>query len=156
DWDETATQESVLRWEVTLKTRSATLKDGVIGAPPSLTVDVTPRRLQSFIIAQQVTYRYEVRRVADGVLIQSGTATPDQDAVLTLPQIQVLTAGVRLAVFASATTGVEPGAARTQPHLALSRNPVTDKASLTIEWPGEGDGVVELYDMQGRRVRTEF
>jgi hypothetical protein len=38
----------------------------------------------------------------------------------------------------------------------MSRNPVQDKASLTIEWPGEGDGVVELYDMQGRRVRTEF
>src|SRR5262249_42362562 len=51
DWDETATLESALRWEVTLKTRSATLKDGVIGAPPSLTVDVTPRPLRSCIIA---------------------------------------------------------------------------------------------------------
>ena len=47
-------------------------------------------------------------------------------------------------------------AARRQPHLAMSRNPVQEKASLTIEWPGEGDGTVELFDMQGRRVRTEF
>ena len=157
DWDETATTDSQLRWEVTLRTRSVATLDGIIGAPASLAVDVTPRRLQSFIVAQQVLYRFEVRRQSDGVLIQSGTATPDQDAVLTLPQVTVLDGGVKLAVFPSTTAGVHPGAsARLVPHLAMSRNPVQDKASLTIEWPGEGDAVVELYDMQGRRVRTEF
>ena len=157
DWDETATTETLLRWEVTLRTRSVTTLDGIIGAPASLTVDVTPRRLQSFIVAERVNYRFEVRRKSDDALIQSGTATPDADAVLTLPQVQVVSGGVRLAVFPSATAGVTPAAsARNIPHLAMSRNPVQDKASLTIEWPGEGDGVVELYDMQGRRVRTEF
>ena len=40
--------------------------------------------------------------------------------------------------------------------MALSRNPVQGKASLTIEWPGTGDGVVELFDAQGRLVRTEW
>jgi len=157
DWDETATTESQLRWEVSLRTRYVTTLDGIIGAPTALTVDVTPRRLQSFIVAQNVVYRFEVRRKTDGVLIQSGTASADQDAMLTLPQIQVVAGGVRLAVFPTATAGVTPAAAgRSIPHLAMSRNPVQDKASLTIEWPGEGDGVVELYDMQGRRVRTEF
>jgi hypothetical protein len=77
--------------------------------------------------------------------------------MLTLPRVQVQAGGVRLAVFPTATAGVTPAAAgHGIPHLALSRNPVQDKASLTIEWPGEGDGRVELYDMQGRRVRTEF
>ena len=157
DWDETATTETQLRWEVTLRTRSVATRDGIIGAPASLTVDVTPRRMQSFIVAQNVLYRFEVRRKSDGVLIQNGTAMADEDAVLTLPQVTVLDGGVQLAVFPSATAGVTPGqTARHIPHLALSRNPVQDKASLTIEWPGEGDGVVELYDMQGRRVRTEF
>jgi pimeloyl-ACP methyl ester carboxylesterase len=156
DWDETATSESQLRWEVTLKTRSVTTRDGIIGAPPALTVDVTPRRLQSFIVAEHVQYRYEVRRKTDGALIQSGTATPDQDAVLTLPQIRV-DGAVRLAVFPGATAGVTPSVSAIHvPHLAMSRNPVQDRASLTIEWPGEGDARVELYDMQGRRVRTEF
>jgi pimeloyl-ACP methyl ester carboxylesterase len=157
DWDETATTESQLRWEVTLKTRSAATLDGIIGAPASLTVDVTPRRLQSFIVAQNVLYRFEVRRKSDGSLIQSGTASADQDAVLTLPQVQVVDGGVQLAVFPTSTAGVTPATSgRNVPHLAMSRNPVQDKASLTIEWPGTGDGVVELYDMQGRRVRTEF
>ena len=157
DWDETATTESQLRWEITLKTRSVATLDGIIGAPASLTVDVTPRRLQSFIVAQNVTYRFEVRRKSDNELIQSGTAEADQDAVLTLQQVQVVEGGVRLALFPTSTAGVTPAASgHSGPHLAMSRNPVQDRASLTIEWPGEGDGVVELYDMQGRRVRTEF
>jgi pimeloyl-ACP methyl ester carboxylesterase len=157
DWDETTMLDSQLRWEVTLKTRSVSTLDGIIGAPAALTVDVTPRRLQSLIVAQNVPYRFEVRRTSDGVLVQSGTATADEDAILTLPQVQVATGGVRLAVFPTTTAGVTPAAAgHGIPHLALSRNPVQDKASLTIEWPGDGDGVVELYDTQGRRVRTEF
>lgn len=157
DWDENTLAEEWLRWDVTLRTRAMITRDGIIGAPPSATVDVTPRRLQRFIVAQQVNYRYEVRRLADNVLLQSGMATPDQDAVLTIPQVNVLDAGVRLSVYPNSTAGVAPGlAARNQPHLALSRNPVHGEASLTVEWPGEGDGLVELYDMQGRRVRTEF
>ncbi len=157
DWDETSVNDDWLRWDITLKTRSVTTRDGVIGAPASVAVDVTPRRLQRLIVAQNVNYRYEVRRDSDGQLIQNGMATPDQDAVLTLPQITVTSGGVRLTVYPNATAGVTPDlSARRQPHVALSRNPVQGKASLTIVWPGAGDGVVELFDMQGRRVRTEF
>ena len=158
DWDEKTAVDTQLRWEATLTTRGATTRDGVIGAPAALDVDVTPRRLQRFIVALNVPYRFEVRRPSDGALLQSGVASPDADAVLTLPQIHVLAAGVRLAVFpTNATAGVLPGSpALRVPHLAMSRNPVADKASLTIEWPGQGDALVELYDMQGRRVRTEF
>ena len=157
DWDETSIADDQLRWEITLRTRALTTQEGIIGAPEALTVDVTPRRLQRFIVAQSVSYQYEVRQVTDGAVVQSGTATPDQDAVLTIPQVRVVNAGVRLSVFPTSIAGVQPGAsARHVPHLAMSRNPVQDRASLTIEWPGEGDGVVELYDPQGRRVRTEF
>src|SRR4029077_12156652 len=140
DWDEKTSVDSQLRWEVTLTTRGATTRDGVIGAPAALDVDVTPRRLQTFIVALNVSYRFEVRRSSDGTLLQSGVASPDPDAVLTLPQIHVVAGGVRLAVFPSnATAGVLPGAQAVRvPHLAMSRNPVSDKASLTIEWPGQG------------------
>jgi hypothetical protein len=60
-------------------------------------------------------------------------------------------------VYPVSTTGVEPGVSvRHQPHLELSRNPVQGSASLTVEWPGPGDATVEIFDMQGRRLRTEF
>jgi hypothetical protein len=157
DWDENTLSEDLLNWEVTLRTRAMTTREGIIGAPASVYVDVTPRRAQRFIVAQNVTYRYEVRRVSNNGLIQSGTALADQDAVLTIPQINVLDSGVKLHVFPTSTTGVTPDqGTRHQPHLALSQNPVRGDASLTVEWPTDGNALVELYDMQGRRVRTEF
>ena len=157
DWDENTVDDRSLNWEITLRTRAMATREGIIGAPAAATVDVTPRRTQRFIVAQGVTYRYEVRDAASGELLQSGTALADDDAVLTVRQVQVLDQGVRLKIYPSSTTGVTPGVTgRVQPHLALSRNPVRGEASLTIEWPTEGDGLVELYDMQGRRMRTEF
>jgi hypothetical protein len=157
DWDSASITDEQLRWEVSLRTRGLTTQDGVLGAPDMVEVDITPRRVQRFIVAQRVDYRYEVRRETDGAIVQSGIATPDEDAILTLPRIQVLRAGVRLAVFPTAIAGVSPDLdVRRQPFLSLSRNPVRGHASLTIEWPADGDARVELYDMQGRRVRTVF
>ena len=157
DWEENSVNEMWLRWDVNLRSRGLTTTDGILAAAESLTVDVTPRRLQRFIVAERVAYRYEVRRLADDALIQQGLATPDGDAVLTIPGVKVYAAGVRLSVYPNSTTGVTPDlSASLRPHLALSRNPVAGKASLTVEWPGEGDAVIELLDMQGRRVRTEF
>ncbi len=157
DWDENSLNEMWLRWDVNLRTRGLTTVDGVLAPAESLTVDVTPRRLQRFIVAERVFYRYEVRRLSDDALIQEGMVEPDGDAVLTIPGVKVYAQGVRLSVYPNSTTGVTPDlSASLRPHLSLSRNPVAGKASLTVQWPGEGDALVELYDMQGRRVRTEF
>lgn len=157
DWDENTLNDVLFRYDITLRTRALTTLDGLIGAPESLLVDVTPRRMQRFIVAQHVAYHYEVRRVSDGALLQSGTTTPDDDDVLTISQVKVYGGGVRVSIYPNSTAGVTPDkSARFQPHLSLSRNPVLGKASLVIEWPGDGDAVVETFDMQGRRVRTEF
>lgn len=157
DWDEHTIDELWLRWDATLLTRPLVTQDGILGAAESLTVDVTPRRLQRFIVAEHVPYRYEVRRLGTATVIQTGLVTPDDDAVLTIPQVKIFAAGVRLTVFPSTTTGVPPdGSSRRRPYLSLSRNPVQGKASLVIEWPGDGDGSVDLFDTQGRLVRREF
>ncbi len=157
DWDERTLDELWLRWDATLLTRPLVTQDGILGAAESLTVDVTPRRLQRFIVAEHVPYRYEVRRLGSATIIQTGLVTPDDDAVLTIPRVKVFAAGVRLTVFPSTTTGVPPdGSSLRRPYLSLSRNPVQGKASLVIEWPGDGDGSVDLFDTQGRLVRREF
>lgn len=157
DFDENTLDEMWLHWDVTLRTRGLTTVDGILAPAESLTVDVTPRRLQRFIVAEHVFYRYEVRRLSDDAIVQQGMVQPDGDAVLTIPGVKVYNTGVRLTVFPNSTTGVTPDlSANLRPHLSLSRNPVAGKASLTVQWPGEGDAVVETIDMQGRRVRTEF
>jgi pimeloyl-ACP methyl ester carboxylesterase len=157
DWDEHTIDEMWLHWDVTLLTRSLTTLDGILGAPESLVVDVTPRRLQRFIVAQRVPYRWEVRRLGNDAVIQSGMSTPDDDAVLTIPQVKVYAGGVRLTVYPSTFTDVPAaGPALRRPYVSLSRNPVQTRASLVIEWPGDGDATVDLFDTQGRVVRREF
>ncbi|MEQ1832211.1 MAG: alpha/beta hydrolase-fold protein [Candidatus Eisenbacteria bacterium] len=157
DWIEDSVGDEWLRWDISLRTRPLVTQDGVLGAPESLLVDVTPRRLQRFLVAERVAYLYEVRRTSDEALVQSGIVTPDNDAVITVPQVKVFAQGTRLTLMPTTTTGVDPSTAGLRrPHLSLSRNPVQGKASLVIAWPGEGDASVDLFDMQGRVVRHEF
>ena len=47
DWDP-AVIDSTMLWQATLKTRDLTTLWGILPAPESLTVDVTPRRVQRF------------------------------------------------------------------------------------------------------------
>jgi pimeloyl-ACP methyl ester carboxylesterase len=157
DWDESSVNDMWLSWSANLHTRSMSTLEGVLGAPAELTVDVTPRRLQRFIVATGVPYRYEVRRTSDGELLQTGIQMADEDAVLTVPGVRVTSGGVSLTLQPTTIAGVDPSQqARFRPHLSLSRNPVRDGASLRVEWPGEGDASIDLVDIQGRVVRNEF
>ncbi|MBN1564400.1 MAG: alpha/beta fold hydrolase [Anaerolineae bacterium] len=62
------------------------------------TVDVTPRRLQQFVITPGVTYQWENRRADNGELMQSGTITPDADGLLTVPFFIVSETGNQLII----------------------------------------------------------
>lgn len=60
------------------------------------TVDVTPRRRQQFAVIPGASYRWENRRLADNVLIQTGVAVADASGVVTAPAVQVNGLGERL------------------------------------------------------------
>jgi hypothetical protein len=83
------------RWQISLRT--------VDGA--TRTVDVTPRRTQSFAILAGESYVYEVRSVADDALVASGVELAGADGLLTAHGVPVDPAGVRLEFVPSVTTG---------------------------------------------------
>lgn len=62
----------------------------------SQTMDVTPRRLQRFVVTAGAAYAWENRRLADGALLQSGTAIADGAGLITAPSVQVDAAAMRL------------------------------------------------------------
>lgn len=64
-----------------------------------LRVDITPRRLQQFIVTPGIEYRWENRQQKDNSLIESGTVVADQNGVLTVRQVQILPEGNRLRIF---------------------------------------------------------
>lgn len=55
------------------------------GSGTPLTVDITPRRVQQFVITAGASYRWENRRVADGALTASGVVTASSAGLLTVP-----------------------------------------------------------------------
>ena len=62
DWDP-AVSDSADRWTVTLKTRTIPTLWGTRPAPESLTVDVTPRRVQRFTAAPGTSVTWTAVRV---------------------------------------------------------------------------------------------
>lgn len=79
-------QDTASRWRISLRTTDDT----------NQTVDVTPRRLQHFIVTPGTDYTWENRRVSDNTLIASGTITADAAGLLTVPNFAVSPEGNRL------------------------------------------------------------
>jgi|GEM_PF-2428560 len=76
------------RYEIVLRLRP--------GYGPSTTVDVTPRRLRSFLILPGQGYLWENRRLADGRLVARGSVEADARGLLTVRGFRVTAGGNRL------------------------------------------------------------
>ncbi|MFI5372421.1 MAG: prolyl oligopeptidase family serine peptidase [Candidatus Eisenbacteria bacterium] len=156
EWD-TSIADYPDRWDVKLTLRDLTLLSGTRPAPDSATVDVTPRRLQRFVVTPSAPYAWSVRRFADGVEVASGVVTADALGLVTVPAVKVYRTGTLLRVKVPGPADV-PEAGVVSGPIALSpdRQPVRDGTILTVRWPGAGEGRIELYDVSGRRVTTPF
>jgi pimeloyl-ACP methyl ester carboxylesterase len=62
------------------------------------TVDVTPRRLQQFIVEPGRLYTWQNVRLGDNAVIQEGTVSADQDHLITVPDFAVSESGNRLII----------------------------------------------------------
>jgi hypothetical protein len=75
-------------WRISLRTTDGSAQ----------TVDVTPRRLQTFRIAPGTAYAWQNRRVADDSVLASGTVTADKSGLLLVPRFAVSAEGNRLSI----------------------------------------------------------
>ena len=153
-WNDDVLDEPA-RWEVTLRTQDQPTLSGTIPAPALAHVDLTPRRLQQFIVTTRVGYHYDAYDQETHTLVASGELQADSLAVLTVPQVPVTPAGTRVVLQPLTIAGVD-GAALRRPVIALAANPVRGRTSVRFAWPGEGRAQVELFDAAGRRVRSLY
>jgi len=154
DWDP-AVVDQASRWEVTLLPRDLTTRWGPRPAPDSLTVDVTPRRLQSFPRLPGGTFDFRVLRLADSALVASGSVLADSVGVLTVPAVKVYRGGSRLHLEPRPTGlsvhGAAPGGAL---RILPLRNPVLGPTTVSFVAPRSGELRADLMDTAGRRVRS--
>lgn len=155
-WDDASIVDTPAQWEMTLHTRTRSTRSAVLSPPAVVHVNVTPRRLQQFVVTTRVPYWYEVYDQATHTLTGSGPLQADSLAVLTIPNVEVTAGGSRIVLRPSTTTGVGDGAGLRRPLIALASNPVRDRTSVKFAWPNMGRADVELFDLAGRRVRTLY
>jgi len=152
DWDP-AVVDSANGWVVTLMTRGLTTLWGPLAAPALAYADITPRRLQRFHPAPGAFVGYEVRRVSDNAVLQSGAVLVDRLGLVTIPSVPVSHAGTRL-LLGTAALGAPPPPRTTAIALAPVANPTGARMRLHVEWPADGPARVDVFDTAGRRVLT--
>ncbi|MDH7514582.1 MAG: hypothetical protein QHI48_01725, partial [Bacteroidota bacterium] len=75
-------------------------REGYETVPDTGTVDVTPRRLQSFRVFPHVSYEWQNRQLPNEEFVQGGTVTPDEHGLLTVRRFRVTKRGNRLIIRA--------------------------------------------------------
>ena len=155
DWDSLIV-DTPTRWSVTLRSRGLSTRFQTFAKPAAMTIDVTPRRLQRFLVGARSTYVWSVRRASDQMLLQLGTAHPDDQDVLTIPGVAIGAVDVVLTITPLTITGVDTPHPAAGMRLALSHQPVRGSAQVRVDGPASGEGSLELYDVSGRHARTLF
>ena len=141
-------------WNCTLRLRNLSSSWGLVAAPASASVDVTPRRLQRFVPVVGEMLAYVVSRATDTTVITSGFVQVDSLGLATVPQAPVVTGGVLVCLYRSSALGV--GAPLT-PRAVLAaralRNPARGRLDLALSATPGRPLDVSLMDALGRAVR---
>jgi len=153
DWDSTLIDEPD-GWQCVLRSVALPHRLGVFPAPESLTVDVTPRRLQRFLVALGANYVYQVEDQATGRIVQAGEVQPDAGVLLTVPQVRVTPAGARLRIVHHVTAVQAPAGAGERPRIVVGSHPLRGVSAFTVHWLDGSRARVRLLDVTGRVVRT--
>jgi len=141
-------------WAVMLETRGLNTMWGALAAPESLTVDVTPRRLQRFHPAKGAPVAWEARRVLDDAVLDGGIVHVDALGLVTIPAVKVFRTGTWLALGALTNPAGVPPVPPAADALAMDAiaNPAGARLRLHVHWPAAGPARVEVFDTLGRRV----
>ena len=131
-WDG-APVDTPTRWRISLCTHAADPYVNDCGSGPAVTVDVTPRRLQQFVVVAGATYNWENGRVVDNGLVASGSVVAGTDGVVTVPNVALTApAGHRLILQPASPLGTatptlsppSPGSADTRRHTRAAYLPL--------------------------------
>jgi len=68
------------------------------GSEQNLTVDITPRRLQQFIVKPGMEYRWVLFDLPGGQVVDQGVVTADLNGLITIKNVPITPEGIRLQI----------------------------------------------------------
>jgi hypothetical protein len=92
-WDGTPIDTPYL-WQISICSVANNSKN--CGTGIDQTVDITPRRVQNFIITPNAEYDWESRRIADNEIIARGSVFANADGLVTIMGFTISSSGTRL------------------------------------------------------------
>ncbi len=155
DFDPAITDDPV-RWIVRLGTRDPLSQWGKMIAPDSMTVNVTPRRLQRFLLTPGYAYPYTVQRAKNLAVVRQGMAFADGFGVVTIPGVKVYKDGSILTIGLPKVAEVGPGLTPLGPRpvIAPVPSPLRVDCAFAVTWIRGGNVSVDLLDLAGRRMKS--
>jgi pimeloyl-ACP methyl ester carboxylesterase len=128
---------------------------GLETIPDAGTADVTPRRLQQFVVTSGEDYDWENRQLPGNTLLQSGTVQADAYGLITIPDFTVTKDGNRLRISGSGFAADDemdlPGAPAL---LRGAPSPFSTRVRFHYGVPAGSCADLVVYSPAGRAVRT--
>ena len=144
NWD-SAPIDTTDEWRISLSTTDGSTQ----------TVDVTPRRLQTFSIIPGDAYAWENCRVGDNGLVASGTVIADAEGLITVPAFQVTVGGNRLILRPGAGGPTVTPTPTPTPTATPTPTPTGTPPSTRRQFPDTTDGIHVFNDQLAGWDMTE-
>jgi pimeloyl-ACP methyl ester carboxylesterase len=128
---------------------------GLPTIPDIGTVDVTPRRLQQFVVTAGEDYDWENRQLPGNALVQSGTVQADAYGLLTIPHFTVTKDGNRLRISSTGFAAEDgTGLPGSPALLRCGPNPFSTEVRIHFVVPEAACADLVVYNLDGRLVST--
>ncbi|MEY4044574.1 MAG: hypothetical protein RL644_842 [Actinomycetota bacterium] len=160
DWEPESILDSPNGWACTLFLvgQSETSVDNFPG--DSASVSLTLRRPQAFHPAAGVPLRWNLQRLSDGAILQSGTTQPELDGLVVISGLTLYKAPTRcrlyitLESFVDVPPGTDVGYSPSGRILTSSPNPLRSGTTIAFHMPRATAANLVVLDCAGRVVRT--
>ncbi|MBL8027843.1 MAG: T9SS type A sorting domain-containing protein [Fibrobacteres bacterium] len=122
-------------------------------------VDITPRRIQNFIVDTRHKYNWINKDLATGQIVASGTITPDVNGLLTVRQFEINGTGNRLIITrGNEVSGETKWSEEKGRELTVSPNPFNPATTIKLPAMGrsaKGYATVTIISPDGRIIFTK-
>ena len=140
------------RWEATLRLYDPWLP-GLESVPDEGMVDVTTRRVDTFLPPPGTQCYWRNFQLPDNTEIQSGQTTPSHTGIVTITDFRVTKSGNRLVISTSTPVDGNPLPESAILHMTCSPVPSNSTVSFLLDLPRDEYVDLRIYDIRGNLIQ---
>jgi len=120
--------------------------------PETGTVNITPRRLQRFVVEQGKSYHWENVPMSGGASVQEGVVVADEHALIMLENVRITKSGNRIIVTPRDIHSLPEDGVPERFFVSCHPNPFTDATTISLDGCEAVPLMLRIHDVLGRCV----